>query len=884
MGVVWKALDTSLDREVAIKVLPDDFATDPDRLARFEREAKLLATLNHPNIAAVYGLHQAPSIGAEQTGLRFIAMELVDGETLADRLGRSGLSFEDTLQVGKQIAEALEAAHDRGIVHRDLKPANVKVRPDGTVKILDFGLARAVSNEPVIGSGPETPTVTAGTKPGIILGTAPYMSPEQARGKPIDKRTDIWAMGCVLYECLAGRRPFNGESTTDVLAEIVTRQPDFDSLPRAAPGFLVRLLRRCLEKDPRRRLRDAGELRVALEEFQSNPDSAILDMAPIPTAPGLSLRSILPWALVALLGVWLGLTLIGKSDRADVVTPGVSSWSIALPARSSVAPPRPGGLFDHSRTIAISRDGSRIAFSVRDEGGVAQLYLKAGAAVPQAIEGTLNGRGPFFSPDGKWLGFHDNDDHSIYKVALAGGSPQKICAIGRAISFDATWAPDGKSIVFATDDGLWWVSADGGSPEQLTEPDGERGEVGHHAPRFTADGRGVFFTVSVTPQTHLALYSLETGDWETVIQDAALGVPIQPDQIVFARSGELYAAPYDGREHRLTGSVVPVLQNIETTPGLGGMVLTQFDISRTGTLVYAPAAATEVDDRLLWVNLSGHETVITEGPGTWVHPRLSPDGRRISLDIHSSSGMRDVYIFDLSRGQLRPLTTTGTTWESEWRPDGERIAILSGAPAGQWSLFWVRSDFSGPPELLYRSTHAVPANWTPNGSTLLFHELVEGGIWKLSPEDDGNVEIVLRTSANERFPDLSPDGKWIAFVADESGRPEVFVQSFPDLGPRHKISIDGGTEPRWSRDGRQLFLRQRDQMLVVDVDQEPRFHAGLPRVLFTGQYDAAAASGHQHYDISHDGRKFLMIKHGESAGPAEVRVVLNWFEELKTKW
>jgi serine/threonine-protein kinase len=879
MGIVWKALDTALDREVAIKVLPDDFATDPDRLARFEREAKLLATLNHPNIAAVYGLHEVEDPSGP---VRFIAMELVEGETLADRLARSAMTVEDTAEIGKQIAEALEAAHDRGIVHRDLKPANVKVRTDGTVKVLDFGLARAVSGDPTSGSDPESPTVTAGTRPGVILGTVPYMSPEQARGKPIDRRTDIWSLGCVLYECLTARRAFDGESTTDVLASIVTRPPDFDALPAATPRFLARLLRRCLDKDSRRRLRDAGELRVAIEAFQAGSDLEIRDAAAAPTRRGSMLRSVLPWGLVVVLAVWLATVLLGGTDRPGVATAGVSKWVVPLPAGSRVALPSPGGGFDYSRTVAVSRDGSQIAFTVSDADDRTALYVKGGSRAPRRIPETDNARGPFFSPDGDWVGFYDNDDNAVHKVALAGGSPQKLCTLDKTLSFDASWAPDGATIVFATDDGLWRVSADGGAIEPLTEPAVERGEVGHHFPRFTADGRGVLFTVSATPETHVALLDLGTGTWDTVIPNVASAVPVGPDRVVVARSGELLAAPYDPVGHRVVGSMVPVLQGLQTTPGLAGVVLTQFDVSDTGVLAYAPAPAAERPDRLLWVDMQGDEELIAEGPGTWVHPRLSPDGTRISLDIHSSDGMRDLYIYELERKQLRQLTRTGMTWESEWRPDGRRIALLSGAPAGQWSLFWIPTDFSAPAELLHRSSHAIPGSWLPDGRTLLFSEWVEGGIWRIEPEGDRVPGLVLQTEAREGWPRLSPDGAWITFVETESGRREVFVQSFPEAGARHQVSVDGGREPVWSRDGRRLFFRNDDGMYAVDVRCDTGIRFDAPRLLFRGEYDTADV-GHQHYDVARDSDRFLMIRHGEPEGPFEVHVVLNWLEELKSR-
>lgn len=594
------------------------------------------------------------------------------------------------------------------------------------------------------------------------------------------------------------------------------------------------------------------------------------------------LASLTPWMLVAVLGLALASFLGRRESRPAELSPAVSRWRIELPSDSRLGLPGPGGRFDYSRLVALSPGGSRLAYTVRDKLGQSELYLREMDTVePRPIPGTADARAPFFSPDGQWLGFLAND--RVQKVALTGGTPQEICAVGRVVSFDASWAPDGETVVYATDDGLWRVSAAGGGrAEQLTKPDSERGEVGHHSPRFTANGRGVFFTVSVTPETHVALLSLEARTWQIVVRNASQGMPLPGGRILFARSGELIVAPYDAEKGRVVGSAVSVLQGVDTSPGLGGVVLTQFDVSDTGTLAYVPGTATETSDELLWVDHDGNESGITSGSGTWVHPRLSPDGQRISLDIHAPDGMRDVYIYEIPRGQLRQLTRTGITWESEWRPDGKRIAVLSGAPAGQWSLFWAPTDFSGKPELLFRSSHAVPTSWFPDGRSLLFYNLVEDGIWKLTPDGDEEPELVIRTDARERFPSLSPDGKWIAYVADESGRREVFVQSFPALGPKHRISIDGGGEPLWSPDGRRLFFRERGQMLVVDVDIESAFSAGQPRVLFTSQYDAAA-SGHQHYAVSHDGKKFLMIKHGESPGPSEVNVVLNWSAELKRR-
>jgi class 3 adenylate cyclase/Tol biopolymer transport system component len=552
-------------------------------------------------------------------------------------------------------------------------------------------------------------------------------------------------------------------------------------------------------------------------------------LAPVPKAPvfeppapkqRLRAVSLAPWVLVVVLAMAIAFQLHRRESAHVDPSARVSRWTVALPAGSRLGLPGAGGRFDYSRLVAVSADGSRIAYTVQDKMKRSELHVREIDAVEaRPIPGTVNARAPFFSPEGNWVGFLA--DNTIQKVALAGGSPQKICKVDRVVSFDASWAPDGETVVYATDDGLWRVPAAGGTPEQLTKPDAERGEVGHHSPRHTADGRGVLFTVSVTPETHLALLSLDTGTWEILLEDASAGVEIAGDRLVFARSGELLAAPYDPESGRIAGSPESVLQDVHTSPGLGGVVLTHFDVAGTGTLAYVPAAAAAVSDELLWVDHEGNESAIIAGPGTWVHPRLSPDGQRISLDIHSPDGMRDVYIYEIPRGQLRQLTGTGITWESEWRPDGQRLAIMSGAPAGFWSVFWTRTDFSAPPELLFRSSHAVPTDWLPNGQSLLFYDLVEEGIWRLSPEGGGKPELVIRTGARERFPSVSPDGKWIAYVADESGRREVVSRprsQAQDLDrrrrrtpvvPRRPPTVLPGTRP--------------------DVRRRPRLRTGLHR-------------------------------------------------------
>jgi len=879
MGVVWHADDTTLGREVAIKVLPEDLARDPDRLARFDREARLLATIQHPNVASVYGRH-------EVDGVHFIAMEFVPGESLAERLARSPagrLAIEDVVDVGRQVAEALETAHEAGVVHRDLKPANVVVRPDGTVKVLDFGLARELRGGLRSGSDPDAPTVTfTETADGAIVGTLVYMSPEQARGMTVDRRTDVWALGCLLYECLVGHRAFDGETPADVLAAILSKPPALDGLPGTTPAGLRRLVERCLVKDPRQRLRDVGEARIALEVLaRGGPAPSDL---PTPAHSSPALRR--PWVAwtVATMALAVAAIAVFRRGGSETASAGheTSAWTIPLPEDMRIRMPGPGGKFDYSRLLAISSDGRKIVFAAAPEPeGEVRLYLRDRQSTEVGpIAGTEGGRGPFFSPDGRWLAFFSGT--RLLKVSLSGGSPQELADLGRMISFDGAWSPDGRTIVYATDLGLWTIPADGGTPSRLSEPDPAKGESGHHSPRFTDDGTAILFTVTRTPERLLARLDLEAGTWETVLRDAAQGLPLSGDRLLFARGGELLVTSWDGRKKAVTGSPISVLSDILVAPGLGGMLVTQFDVARDGSLIYVPAPQEKEDDQLLWVARDGREQEILRGPGTWVHPRLSPDGRRVSIDIHggASPGMRDIYIVELEKRQLNRLTTTGYSWESEWRPDGRRLSLLSGAPFGHWSLFWVATDFSGGPQLLYPAEHAIPLGWLPDGRSFLFsRQRFDGGLWRFWVDGSREPEPVLATSARERFGTLSSDGRWLAYVADESGRDEVFLRSFPDLGQRTRVTVDGGGEPLFAHSGKELFFRHRGALYRVPVSLGSRLEVGAPELLFEGDYDDAPV-GHQHYDVGLDDRRFLMIRHGESGGRDEVRVLLGWADGL----
>jgi len=857
MGEVYRARDTKLGREVAIKVLPEAFAQNEERLARFEREARLLASLNHPNIATLYGFEQSD-------GIQFLVMELADGETLTERLRRGPLPVEDALPIFKQIAEALEAAHEKGIIHRDLKPANVKVTPRGRVKLLDFGLAKAYSDDASPSELTESPTVTRGTAAGIILGTAAYMSPEQARGKEIDKRTDIWAFGCCLYEALTGKAAFLADTVSDTIVKILTREPPWDGLPASTPQRVRRLIRRCLAKDPVNRFRDIADVRFEME------DEVLDSAAGLPEGEARTRRG--PWIAAVLAALAFGFVLTRAFDRAPSEVPAAHLSVVLAPdqqvtSRSGLASP-----------LAVSPDGKKIVFSGQISGGQ-QLFLRAlGDLEPRPLPGTEEAEFPFFSPDGEWIGFLATE--RLRKLSLSGGAP---ITIARLEMRGATWADEDTIILGSLDTGLWRVAADGGQPEPITKLDREQGEFNHRWPQVLPDGKAVLFVIATREENLIALLDLETKEKRVLLRaglDAAVPHYLRTGHIVFARSGELLAVPFDPSRREVRGSPTPVISGIYTS----SRGIPYYAVSPVGVLCYAPGAVADELRTLVWVDRDGNETPIVQGQ-IYEVPRLSPDGQRVAATVHSDTGSHDIWIFDVDRGTRTRVTTGGNNIQPFWTPDGERLTFVS-SRTGPMDLYWTPSDGTGEGEPLFaKDGSQFSGSWSPDGQSLVFEELhPETGfdLWQLSLDGDRTARPFLTTPSDETGADVSPDGRWLAYVSDESGRDEIYVQRYPGLGDKIPISNDGGFTPQWSRDGRALFYRNGDQMLVVDVAYEgDRVVPSKPRLLFRKRFDPGPSRDRANYDVAPVGERFLMVQSEElGASPSQLNIVLNWFEEL----
>ena len=897
MGEVYRAIDTNLKRAVAMKVLPAAVAGDSERLARFQREAEVLAALNHPNIASIYGLERSGSATA-------LVMELVEGSTLAEVIARGAIPVADVLPISKQIADALVAAHEQGIIHRDLKPANIKVRADGTVKVLDFGLAKALAPEgasATAGNLTQSPTITspAMTQAGMILGTAAYMAPEQAKGKPVDKRADIWAFGVVLYEMLTGQRPFTGDDVSETLASVLTRQPDWTVLPAASPPLIRRLLRRCLEKDRTRRLADMADAGLDIDDALSGSDS---DAS---VASSLSrTRERLMWASSLLL---VGLTAAAMVawDTRSVSLPLETTrtiLSVAPTGETSGANPleqRVGSARPTRTAVALSPDGKTLVFGAI-WGGSQQLYRRAMDQLSaMSISGTSGGSSPFFSPDGEWVGFVAGGE--LRKVPLSGGPAVTLCKA--AALFGASWGDDG-TIVFATarNGGLWRVPAAGGTPEALTTP--QTGEYSHRLPHMLPGGRAVIFTISkganLWDDTQIVVRSLETGKQTVLVTGGSDGRYVPSGHLIYVRLGTLMAVPFDPVRLAVIGGATGVIDGVmqaadRNRSDMDNSLAAQFTVSDTGALVYLTGGAVAAAERsLAWVDRQGTSQTLPAPPRSYFVPRLSPDGQRVAV---STIQTRQVWSYDIARGALSPVTVDGQSAYGIFAPDGKRVVFRSGAAGGEDNLFWKAADGSGAAERLTTSARSqTPGSWSPDGTTVAFVEEGESeglaffqfDIWVLSI-GDRKTRAVIHTAANEMTPEFSPDGRWLAYVSNESGRSEVYVQPYPGPGERHLISTNGGYQPAWSRNGRELFYVQFGgisggvtRLMSVKVATAPAFLAGTPETLFESA-DLASAWGRS-YDVAPDGKRFLLTLSKEAPtnlAPAQMIFVQHWFEELK---
>jgi serine/threonine-protein kinase len=868
MGQVYRATDTKLKRQVAIKILPPSLAADHDRLARFQREAEVLASLNHPNIAAIHGLE-------ESGGMTALVMELVEGDDLSQRIARGSIPLDDALPIAKQIAEALEAAHEQGIIHRDLKPANIKVRPDGTVKVLDFGLAKALEPVGTTSNVSQSPTITtpAMTQAGMILGTAAYMSPEQARGKPVDKRADVWAFGCVLYEMLTGRCAFGGEDVTVTLARVVEREPDFDALPPSVPARVRQALRVCLRKDPKQRVGDIRDVRLALEGAFETAATAIA---------------------VPRLRLWQRPVAAAAVAVSLVATGGLAVWALmrqspAAPVRLTVAPPagETVGMANPASDLTISPDGRRIVFGTSGTGDAYQLNVRAlDQLEAQRLEGLESPRSPFMSPDGNWVGFF-GEPNVLKKVTVNGGPAVTICKISGGPR-GASWGPD-NTIVFATNDpstGLVRVSAGGGEAEVLTTPDAQKGED-HYWPEVLPGGKAVLFTIFSTAgafqNAQIAVLDLQTGAQKVLVRGGSYPRYAPTGHIVYGIAGTLRAVAFDLDRLEVRSDPVSVLQRVLTKASGAA----SFSVAQDGSLVYVAADVEGSAPRtLVWVDRQGREEAINAPPRAYLSPRISPDGTRVAVDAYDQA--QDIWIWELRRQTLTRFTfDPAADTLPVWTPDGRRLAFAS-PRNGPVNLFWQAADGTGPVERLAQSPNPqFPTSISPDGTRLLFWEDTTDtgfdlGILPLAGER--RATPLVQTPLSELFGEISPDGRWVAYESDESGRIEIYVRPFPEVdGGRWQVSTGGGAGPLWARSGRELFYWVGPgRMMAAPIQPGPTFVAANPRVVFEGRYVGGFG---RNYDVSPDGQRFLMIKDArpadERAAPQQLVVVLNWLEELK---
>ena len=868
MGEVYRARDTRLHRDVAIKVLPELFAKDSDRLARFTREAQTLASLNHPNIAQIHGLEEFGPV-------RGLVMELVEGEDLAQRLARGSIPIDEVLPIAKQIADALAAAHEQGIVHRDLKPANIKVRSDGTVRVLDFGLAKALEPSGTSGTAlSQSPTIIspAITGVGVLLGTAAYMSPEQARGKTVDTRSDIWAFGAVVYEMLTGTRPFDGENVTDTLAAVVRSEPKWDALPDTlSPGLRV-VLRRCLEKNPKQRVADIRDVRLALEGAFEPDVSKGTQRAQAVDHP--VWRRMLPMALIATVAVLLT---------------GLTAWSVwptptsngSRPIRFTVGPPEKGQLPPQSTapalSLSVSPDGTMVTFSATDAVGTSALWIRnLGNTAATLLAGTEGASWPFWSPDNRFVGFFAGG--RLLKIAVSGGPAQTVAEAEVNDFGFGSWSSTGV-ILFSNGPGpLYRVSDTGGTVTRATELDTAVSELQHSMPHFLPDGEHYLFLARSSNPQHTAVYvgALSAKERKRVLLASSAAVYVPPGYVLFHRDGTLMGQPFDVASLGITGEAVPVADGVQFNAVTRAAA---FAASQTGALAYRTASRTP-PRTLVWVSRSGTEQPLAAPPRGYQQPRISPDGQRIAVQIEERESQ--IWVYDTRLETLTRLTFEGSQNEvAIWTPDGKRLTYYSNQTGGPFNLFWQSIDGSSRPERLTTSTtNHVPMSWSADGRRLAFTEAVapERDIWVLEMTERKPVPFI-KTSFTEGGAQFSPNGRWIAYVSNESGRAEVYVQPYPGPGGKWQISTDGGSEPMWNRNGRELFYRSGDRMMAVPVSTQEAFSSGRSQMLFERRYASVQLpQTFQYYDVAPDGQRFLMVKDGEgSSSGTPINVVLNWF-------
>ena len=889
MGEVYRARDATLHRDVALKVLPDLLALDVDRLARFKREAQVLASLNHPNIAAIYGFE-------ESTNVRALVMELVEGEDLSAHIARGPMALADALPIARQIAEALETAHEQGIIHRDLKPANIKVREDGTVKILDFGLAKAMdpagASSASASALANSPTLTSPvmTQMGMILGTAAYMSPEQARGKPVDKRADIWAFGCVLYEMVTATRAFGGAEVSDTLAAILRADPDWSALPATSPAALRKLLARCLDKDRKKRLADMADARFELDEALTAPATRGVATLVL-VAP--RWRRALPWAAASALAVGLAAVLLlwAPWRKPSLLVPVQVTAEIGAAASLVITE---GSTDPMGNAAVVSRDGTQIALVAQPQGGgQPRLYIRRlDQLTATELNGTQGAVGPFFSPDGQWVGFFGSG--MLKKIAVKGGAPVTLATA--PVARGGSWAEDG-TIVFAPtpSDGLWRVSAVGGKAERLTTL--APGETTHRWPQVLPGGRAILYTVAAVQGNYtngwMAVQPLPTGPSRVVQRDGSYGRYLPSGHLTWVHDGTFSAAPFDLTTLDVTGPAVPVVPGVLSS-GFGGNA--QVDVSHTGTLVYLLGGDTASTALLTWLTRDGKTTPLGAKPGGWGGVHIDAFGRRIAFSLTDGANT-DVWTYDVERGAPTKLPSDYPVNRNPvWTPDGQRLVYGSAGRGGPVNLYWQRADGSG------RATPLAPSpstqlmgSWHPNGHILAFQEShleTSADLMILRLEGDeaggwrpGKATRFLDGPSREQQPSFSPDGHWLAYESDDSvaGVFEISVRPFPGPGGKTTISTGGGTNAVWSQKRHELlYLAPDGRVMVVQYAATgDDFRVEKPRVWSGTLVQRRPLSGNS-FDLDPDGTRVVMSPGtAATAGPTHVTLWFNFFDELR---
>ena len=872
MGEVYRARDTRLSRDVALKMLPPDVTADPDRVARFEREAMTLAALNHPNIGAIYDVeHLEPGTGPDRGNGRALVLELVEGDTLAERIrecaGRTGagLPVNDVLTIARQIADALDAAHEKGIVHRDLKPANIKITPEGLVKVLDFGLAKLVA---AVEPSSTTTTIAGGrTREGILLGTAAYMSPEQARGQTVDKRTDIWAFGCVLYELLTGRVAFAGETIPDTLAAILEREPDWDAVPRSTSTQVQRLLRRCLAKDSRQRLRDVGDARLYLDEVTGDAGAGRPTQRPAQTS-----RSIRKWAVI-------GVT------AAAVAAGGAITWMLprhAPPSESggaarltiALAPGQELDTRGGAGPLAIAPDGRQVAY-VANGGRAAQLHLRSVESFDaRAIPATDGAQFPFFSPDSEWVAFFA--DRKLKRVAVRGGAPVTICDVA-VLGQGGAWGPDGTIVFDPGDYGLMRVPASGGVPQRITVGDDAIDRSHLSWPHFLPSGRSVIATVGPlgAADSYLVALALDKREWRRLTAGSQAQY-MRPGYLVYhapaVQEGEIDAVWFDEESLTIRGAPVAAVDSVFRAQNGGAAY---FATAQNGTLIFTSGGNART---LVRVDRNGRRSPLTDDRRGFRHPEISPDGRKVAVTVDPRPSQ--VWVYDLERRTGIPISRDGHSLGPVWSSDGRHVTYSSNL-----DIFWRLADASGPASrLLTREGSQYPTSWTRDGQLLLYDDGAEAApnssdIWLLPTS--GTPRPLIATPHEERAARVSPDGRWVSYHSDESGRLEVYVRPFPNVnGGKWLVSTAGGRRPVWSRSGRELFYALGSSLMRVPIaTRGAEFVAGSPEALFSGPFDLTTTD----FSVAPDSTAFIMVESDPSARPTQVRVVINWREELAAR-